>query len=130
MIAWTPRSSTASTSSPVIFFILGLRAMSSPETARRGIVQAGAAMLVAVAVTFLTGPLHGLTNFALIAIGILVGGGLGWYWARVVQMTAMPQMVAIFNGMGGGAAGAIAAVELLTNLGTPADGGASASRGR
>jgi H+-translocating NAD(P) transhydrogenase subunit beta len=111
----------------VIFFILGLRAMSSPETARRGIVQAGAAMLVAVVVTFLTlGPLHtGLSNFGLIAIGIVVGGGLGWYWARVVQMTAMPQMVAIFNGMGGGAAGAIAAVELLTSLGNHATAGLS-----
>jgi len=111
----------------VIFFILGLRAMSSPETARRGIVQAGAAMLVAVAVTFLTlTTLHaGLTNFGLIAIGVVVGGGLGWYWARVVQMTAMPQMVAVFNGMGGGAAGAIAAVELLTNLGNPTTAGLS-----
>ncbi len=97
----------------VLVFILGLKAMSSPETARRGIVYAGVAMLVAVAVTFL---ISGLSNFALIALGVIVGGGIGWYWARVVQMTAMPQMVAVFNGMGGGAAGAIAAVELLSAL--------------
>ncbi|HLM91906.1 MAG TPA: NAD(P)(+) transhydrogenase (Re/Si-specific) subunit beta [Thermoplasmata archaeon] len=97
----------------VIAFILGLRAMSSPATARQGIVQAGIAMLIAVAVTIVE---PGLSNFALIALGVLVGGLAGWYWARVVQMTAMPQMVAIFNGMGGGAAAAIAAVVLLGNL--------------
>jgi len=97
----------------IIVFILGLRSMSSPTTARRGIVQAGVAMLIAVAVSVL---LPGESNFALIAIGVLIGGFAGWYWARVVQMTAMPQMVAIFNGMGGGAAGAIAAVELLAAL--------------
>jgi H+-translocating NAD(P) transhydrogenase subunit beta len=99
----------------VLVFILGLKAMSSPVTARRGIVYAGVAMLVAVAVTFLS---PGLSNFALIAIGVIVGGGAGFYWARVVKMTAMPQMVAIFNGMGGGSAAAIAAVELLAVLGS------------
>jgi H+-translocating NAD(P) transhydrogenase subunit beta len=97
----------------VLTFILGLKAMSSPETARRGIAYAGAAMLVAVAATFFS---PGLSNFELIAVGVIVGGGIGWYWARVVKMTAMPQMVAVFNGMGGGAAGAIAAVELLSSL--------------
>ena len=102
----------------VIFFVLGLRAMSSPETARRGIMQAGAAMLIAVVVTFLV---PGLSNFALIAIGIIIGGGAGWYWARVVKMTAMPQMVAVFNGMGGGAAAAIAAIALLMSVGDPAE---------
>ena len=97
----------------VVAFILGLRAMSSPETARRGILYAGAAMLAAVVATFFS---PGLTNFLLIAVGVIVGSGIGWYWARVVKMTAMPQMVAIFNGMGGGAAAAIAAVELLSSL--------------
>lgn len=97
----------------VLVFILGLKAMSSPATARRGIVYAGIAMLVAVVVTFIT---PGLSNFALIALGVAIGGLGGWYWARVVKMTAMPQMVAMFNGMGGGAAAAIAAVELLASL--------------
>ncbi len=106
----------------VIVFILGLKAMSSPETARRGIVYAGVAMLVAVVVTFF---ISGLSNFALIAIGVIVGGGAGFYWARVVKMTAMPQMVAVFNGMGGGAAGAIAAVELLASLTSGATTGLS-----
>ncbi|HXQ79598.1 MAG: NAD(P)(+) transhydrogenase (Re/Si-specific) subunit beta [Thermoplasmata archaeon] len=97
----------------VLVFILGLKAMSSPVTARRGIVYAGVAMLIAVVVTFFS---PGLSNFALIALGVAIGGLGGWYWARVVKMTAMPQMVAMFNGMGGGAAAAIAAVELLSTL--------------
>jgi H+-translocating NAD(P) transhydrogenase subunit beta len=97
----------------IIVFVLGLKAMSSPATARRGIVYAGVAMLIAVVVTFLS---PGLSNFAWIALGVVLGGAAGWYWARVVKMTAMPQMVAVFNGMGGGAAAAIAGVELLTSL--------------
>jgi len=97
----------------IIVFVLGLKAMSSPSTARRGIVYAGIAMLIAAVVTILS---PGLTNFAWIALGVAIGGGGGYYWARVVKMTAMPQMVAIFNGMGGGSAAAIAAVELLGSL--------------
>ena len=97
----------------VLVFILGLKAMSSPETARRGIVYAGLAMLIAVVVTFLS---PGLGNFVWIAPAVAIGGLGGYYWARVVKMTAMPQMVAMFNGMGGGGAAAIAAVELLSVL--------------
>ncbi len=97
----------------VLVFILGLKAMSGPSTARRGIVYAGMAMLLAVVVTFLS---PGLSNFLLIFVGVAIGGLGGWYWARVVKMTAMPQMVAMFNGMGGGSAAAIAAVELLSSL--------------
>ncbi|HXY12484.1 MAG TPA: NAD(P)(+) transhydrogenase (Re/Si-specific) subunit beta, partial [Thermoplasmata archaeon] len=79
---------------------------------------AGIAMLIAVAVTFVSPVLtgSGFTNFALIAIGVIAGSGAGYYWAKVVKMTAMPQMVAMFNGMGGGGAAAIAAVELLSVL--------------
>ena len=99
----------------VIVFVLGLRAMSSPATARRGILYAGVAMLLAVIVTFFS-PSLAVSNFAFIFVGVAIGGLGGWYWARVVQMTAMPQMVAVFNGMGGGAAAAIAAVTLLSSL--------------
>jgi H+-translocating NAD(P) transhydrogenase subunit beta len=106
----------------VLAFILGLKAMSSPETARRGIVYAGAAMLVAVVVIFLQGTVN---NIAWIALGIIIGGGGGWYWARVVKMTAMPQMVAVYNGMGGGSAAAIAAVVLLSSIGDHAGAGLS-----
>jgi proton-translocating NAD(P)+ transhydrogenase subunit beta len=94
----------------IIIFIIGLQRMSHPLTARSGIVWAGAAMLIATLVTFLT---PDLTNFALIAIAIVIGGGLGYIAAKRVAMTDMPQMVAIYNGMGGGAAAGIAAVHIL-----------------
>jgi proton-translocating NAD(P)+ transhydrogenase subunit beta len=110
----------------ILIFILGLKAMSGPATARRGIVYAGLAMLIAVAVTFAS---PGLTNFALIAGAVFLGGLGGWYWARVVRMTAMPQMVAMFNGMGGGAAAAIAAVEILGSLSDRVTAGLSVAGG-
>lgn len=94
----------------VFFFILGLHRMSHPLTARSGIVWAGGAMAAAVIVTFFEPNLH---NLDLILIGIAIGGILGWIAAKRVAMTDMPQMVAIYNGMGGGAAAAIAAVELI-----------------
>jgi hypothetical protein len=85
-----------------ILFILGLKGMSSPVSARKGIVWAGVGMVLATVVTFLT---PGMNNFALMVIAIasavrrLVSG-------KKVAMTDMPQMVAIYNGMGGGAAAA------------------------
>ncbi|THF88814.1 NAD(P)(+) transhydrogenase (Re/Si-specific) subunit beta [Deinococcus sp. KSM4-11] len=91
-----------------VLFILGLKAMASPATARRGIVWAGVGMVLATLVTFLT---PGLQNIALMIVAIVLGGGAAWYLGRVVKMTDMPQMVAVYNGMGGGAAAAIAAVE-------------------
>jgi NAD(P) transhydrogenase subunit beta len=94
----------------IFFFIIGLQRMSHPLTARSGIVWAGAAMLIATLVTFLT---PNLTNFALMAIGIVIGGGFGYIAAKRVAMTDMPQMVAFYNGMGGGAAAGISAVALL-----------------
>ncbi|MCX6683017.1 MAG: NAD(P)(+) transhydrogenase (Re/Si-specific) subunit beta, partial [Methanoregula sp.] len=94
----------------IFFFIVGLQRMSHPLTARSGIVWAGAAMLIATLVTFLT---PNLTNFTLMAIGIVIGGGFGYIAAKRVAMTDMPQMVAFYNGMGGGAAAGISAVALL-----------------
>jgi NAD(P) transhydrogenase subunit beta len=96
----------------IFFFIIGLQRMSNPLTARSGIVWAGGAMAIATLATFLT---PNLSNLALIAIGIVIGGGLGYVAAKRVAMTDMPQMVAIYNGMGGGAAAGIAAVALLGN---------------
>jgi len=90
-------------------FILGLKRMSSPVTARSGILWAGAGMLVATLVSFLY---PGMTNYELILAAIVVGGGLAWWSGKRVAMTDMPQMIALYNGMGGGAAAAIAAVEL------------------
>jgi NAD(P) transhydrogenase subunit beta len=82
--------------------------MASPVTAKRGIVWAGVGMLLATLITFAT---PGMRNIGLMIAAIVLGGGLAWYLGRVVKMTDMPQMVAIYNGMGGGAAAAIAALE-------------------
>jgi H+-translocating NAD(P) transhydrogenase subunit beta len=90
-------------------FILGLKRMSSPVTARSGILWAGAGMLVATLITFLY---PGMSNYELILPAMLVGGVLAWWSGKRVAMTNMPQMIALYNGMGGGAAAAIAAVEL------------------
>lgn len=93
-----------------VLFIVGLKRMSSPRTARQGIVWAGAGMALAVLVTFFY---TGLSNYFLMIIAIVVAGGAAWWWARHVAMTDMPQMIAIYNGMGGGSAATIAAVELI-----------------
>jgi NAD(P) transhydrogenase subunit beta len=92
-----------------ILFILGLKGMSSPVTARRGIMWAGAGMLLATLVTF---GWPGMTNYTLMVIALAIGGSLSWWSGKVVKMTDMPQMVALYNGMGGGAAACIAAIEL------------------
>ncbi len=89
-------------------FIFGLKGMSSPASARRGIVIAGYGMLLAIAATFL---IPGLQNIGLMALALLIGAAAAWISGQKVKMTDMPQMVAIYNGMGGGAAAAIAAVE-------------------
>ncbi len=90
-------------------FIVGLKRMSSPVTARSGILWAGAGMLLAVLVTFLY---PGMTNYPLIIAAVVVGSLIAWWSGKRVAMTDMPQMIALYNGMGGGAAAAIAAVEL------------------
>jgi H+-translocating NAD(P) transhydrogenase subunit beta len=92
-----------------VLFIMGLKRMSSPVTARSGILWAGAGMAVATLVTFLY---PGMSNYGLILPAMLVGGSLAWWSGKRVAMTNMPQMIALYNGMGGGAAAAIAAVEL------------------
>jgi NAD(P) transhydrogenase subunit beta len=96
-----------------ILFIVGLKQMSSPTTARRGIVWAGIGMVLATVVTFLHPELKGTVNYLLIVLGIAIGGGLAWWSGRRVAMTDMPQMIALYNGMGGGAAAGIGAIYLL-----------------
>jgi NAD(P) transhydrogenase subunit beta len=91
-------------------FLLGLQRMASPKTARSGIQWAGAGMVLATVATFF---LPGLHNLPLIAIAIVLGVVVNWVWGKKVAITDMPQMVALFNGMGGGSAAAIGAVELL-----------------
>lgn len=90
-------------------FIFGLKRMSSPVTARGGIVWAGAGMALATLITFVT---PGMQNYGLITVAIGLGGIAAWITGKRVAMTDMPQMIALYNGMGGGAAAAIAAVEL------------------
>ena len=93
-----------------VLFILGIKRMSSPVTARKGIVQAGIGMVIATLATF---AITGGHNLWLIIAGIAIGVVPTWLWGRKVAMTDMPQMVALFNGMGGGSAAAIGAGELL-----------------
>jgi NAD(P) transhydrogenase subunit beta len=92
-------------------FIMGLKRMSSPVTARSGVIWAGWGMLVATLVTFLAPQIAG--NYLLIVTAIAIGGVAAWWTGKRVAMTNMPQMIALYNGMGGGAAAAIAAVELF-----------------
>jgi NAD(P) transhydrogenase subunit beta len=93
-----------------VLFILGIKRMASPVTARKGIVQAGIGMVIATLATF---AITGMHNIELILLGIAVGVIPTWLWGKKVAMTDMPQMVALFNGMGGGSAAAIGAGELL-----------------
>lgn len=94
-----------------VLFIYGLKAMSSPVTARAGMIWAGVAMALAVLVTFVHPKVEG--NYGLMIVALVSASALAWWWARIVAMTDMPQMIALYNGMGGGSAAAIAAVELL-----------------
>jgi H+-translocating NAD(P) transhydrogenase subunit beta len=107
--AWLPTVIKASYFAAAFLFIYGLKRMGSPRTARRGIVQAGVGMLVATGATFLMPDMH---NYVLILVAIALGGGVAWWTGQRVAMTDMPQMVALYNGMGGGSAAAIGAVEL------------------
>jgi NAD(P) transhydrogenase subunit beta len=92
-------------------FILGLKRMSSPVTAVSGVRWAGMGMLLATVVTlaFMGAP---SVNLMLVIVAIAIGGSVAWVSGKRVAMTNMPQMIALYNGMGGGAAAAIAAVEL------------------
>ncbi len=92
-------------------FILGLKRMSSPVTAVSGVRWAGAGMLLATAVTLAFTDASPF-NLMLVIGAIAVGGIVAWVSGKRVAMTDMPQMIALYNGMGGGAAAAIAAVEL------------------
>jgi NAD(P) transhydrogenase subunit beta len=91
-----------------ILFILGLKNLSSPETARRGNLLAMSAMLVAIIVTLTK---NEILDFTYIIIGLIIGSTIGVIIARKIHMTAIPQMVALFNGLGGGASALVALAE-------------------
>jgi NAD(P) transhydrogenase subunit beta len=98
----------------IICFILALRFLSSPRHARKGNWVGGFGMLIAIATTL---SLDGIDNWALIVVGGVVGSVVGVVGARKVKMTAMPQMVALFNGVGGGAAALVALSEFHVSSG-------------
>ena len=91
-----------------VLFIIGLKRLSSPATARSGNRMGATAMLIAVVVTLLD---REVLDYAQIAGGVIVGAIVGATLARTIKMTAMPQMVAIFNGLGGGASALVASGE-------------------
>ncbi len=91
-------------------FVFGLKRLGSPATARQGNRMAALAMLVAIVATLVE---QEILNWQLIALGIILGSLAGAIAARTVRMTDMPQMVGIFNGLGGGASGVVAAAEFF-----------------
>ena len=98
-------------------FVLGLHLMNNPATARRGNQVSVAGMVAAVVATIVL-VIHlgviSVTGWIVIVAGILVGGGLGLYTARTVKMTAMPQLVSVFNAVGGGAAALVAIRDFMS----------------
>ncbi|HEX5040075.1 MAG TPA: NAD(P)(+) transhydrogenase (Re/Si-specific) subunit beta [Candidatus Limnocylindria bacterium] len=104
-----------------VSFILALKFLASPKTARTGNLLGAAGMALVVAWTFFTTD-GMLENWWIILVGGLIGSVAGVLGARRVPMTAMPQMVAIFNGAGGGAAALVAMAEFLRDAGGEASG--------
>lgn len=99
-----------------VLFILALKGLSSPKTARRGNLLGAAGAAIATAVVFFYGQEYyggPVKHLPQILIAIAIGSIIGWVAARRVQMTQMPQMVALFNGVGGGAAAVISVIEFL-----------------
>jgi NAD(P) transhydrogenase subunit beta len=97
-----------------LLFIVGLKRLSTPRTARSGNITAGIGMALALLGTFL---LPGMGHFCAILIAIVIGTIPGWLLAKRVKMTAMPQMVSLFNGMGGACALFISLGEWLKGAG-------------
>ncbi len=99
-----------------VLFIVGLKLLSSPRTARRGNLCGALGMLIAVVATLRQSRPDGtpiIEDFSLIIIGLIVGGTAGALMAKRVQMTAMPQMVGLLNGFGGGASALVAFAEYI-----------------
>ncbi len=97
-----------------VLFIIGLKKLSHPKTARNGNIIASVGMLIAIVVTLVA---FDVLDYKLIAIGMIIGAIIGSTFAIRVKMTGMPQMVAIFNGFGGGASALVAAAEFYTKVG-------------
>ncbi len=110
-----------------VAFVIGLSRMNSPATARNGNLVSAGGMTVAIVATAILilaeqvagDGIHPIV-WAIIGLGIVLGGGLGLYTARTVKMTAMPQLVSLFNAVGGGAAALIAIEDYLRLVGESA----------
>lgn len=100
----------------VILFIIGLKMLSSPKTARRGNMWAAVGMLIAIAATLVE---KQIIEFQYIIAGLVTGGAIGLFLAKTVKMTEMPQMVAALNGFGGGASALVALAEFLRTTTAP-----------
>ncbi|HOW32295.1 MAG TPA: NAD(P)(+) transhydrogenase (Re/Si-specific) subunit beta, partial [Bacteroidales bacterium] len=96
-----------------VLFILGLKKLSHPATARSGNLWAAAGMTAAILFTILFHKKDGepIGNIVWIVVALAIGSFIGWYASKKVKMTAMPQMVSIFNGMGGACAALISMME-------------------
>ena len=94
-------------------FVWGLRLLSSPDSARTGNLLAGFGMGLAIVATMILPLSRAPNNYMWIFGGMIIGGIIGWITARRIQMTAMPQMVSVFNGLGGACAMVLAFVELV-----------------
>ena len=99
-------------------FIMGLRMLRGPRTAVRGNQVAAIGMAIAVGATLAQ---EGVGDWGLIVLGVAIGTAVGVPAARSVKMTAMPQMVALFNGVGGGAVALISVVEFRSEPDIPLD---------
>ena len=95
-----------------VAFVWGLRLLSSPDSVRRGNILAGIGMVIAIVATLLTPLATGDDNYLWIMVGLLIGGIAGWMSAKKIQMTAMPELVSVFNGLGGACALVLALAEL------------------
>ena len=93
-----------------ILFVSGIKQLSSPATARSGNARASVAMLLAIVVTLLD---NEILDWTTVAAAVIAGAVIGGVLARKIEMTAMPQLVAVFNGFGGGASAAVAAAEFV-----------------
>ncbi|MGE5176773.1 MAG: NAD(P)(+) transhydrogenase (Re/Si-specific) subunit beta [Hyphomicrobiales bacterium] len=110
-----------------ILFIIGIKQLSSPKTARNGNLIAAVGMLIAIVVTMLD---REIVSYGMIFLGLAIGTAVGAVAAQRVAMTAMPQMVALFNGSGGGAAALVSTLEYMHLMrsveGVPVDRSVSA----
>ena len=99
-----------------ILFIMGLKKLGHPRTAPTGNLYGAMGMLVAVVVTIAQMDFGETNNFILIISGLVIGGFIGYLMAIRVQMTGMPEMVALFNGFGGAASALVAASEVFRRI--------------